>query len=90
MARTTGLDDTQLAHSARHTRAFPGYAPCMEAMAGRTRWTDERLDDLKQSVDEVKQSLDRLQHAMVIAVVAMCTVMFAGFGSLITLFAIHF
>jgi hypothetical protein len=71
----------------------------MEAM--RTRWTDDRLDDLKQSIDdgfkEVKGSIDRLdgrldrmQQAMIVAVVAMCTMMFAGFGALITLFAIHF
>jgi hypothetical protein len=71
----------------------------MEAM--RTRWSDERLDDLKKSVDdgfkEVKGSIDRLggrvdnlQQAMIIAVVAMCTMMFAGFGALITLFAMHF
>jgi hypothetical protein len=60
----------------------------MEAM--RTRWSDERLDDLKQSVDEVKQSVDRLQHAMIIAVVAMCTMMFAGFGAILTVFATHF
>ncbi len=69
--------------------------------ATRTRWTDHRLDDLKKSVDdgfkEVKGSIDRLdgridnlQHAMIIAVVAMCTMMFAGFGALITLLAIHF
>jgi hypothetical protein len=71
----------------------------MEAM--RTRWNDDRLDDLKNSVDggfeEVKASIDRLdgrverlQHAMVITVVAICTMMFAGFGALITLFATHF
>jgi hypothetical protein len=58
---------------------------------------DERLDDLKESVDEVKGSIVRLddrvhqlQHAMTIAVVAICTMMFAGFGALITLFATHF
>jgi hypothetical protein len=71
----------------------------MEAM--RTRWSDERLDDLKQSVDdgftEVKGSIVRLdgqvndlRHAMIIAVIAVCTMMFAGFGALITLFATHF
>jgi hypothetical protein len=67
----------------------------MEAM--RTRWSDERLDDLNQSVREVKGSIvrldgriDRLQHAMVVSVVAICTMMFAGFGALITLFATHF
>jgi hypothetical protein len=71
----------------------------MEAM--RTRWSDERLDDLKLSVDdgfgEVKVSIVRLddrvhqlQHTMIIAVVAICTMMFAGFGALITLFATHF
>jgi hypothetical protein len=73
----------------------------MEAMGARTSWSDERLDDLKGSVDdgfgEVKGSIvrlddrvNRLQHAMVIAVVAICTMMFAGFGALITLFATHF
>ncbi|MEA3066590.1 MAG: hypothetical protein QOJ27_3344 [Sphingomonadales bacterium] len=71
----------------------------MEAM--RTRWSDARLDDLKQSVDdgftEVKGSIVRLdgqvndlRHAMIIAVIAVCTMMFAGFGALITLFATHF
>jgi len=70
-------------------------------MGARTSWSDERLDDLKGSVDdgfgEVKGSIvrlddrvNRLQHAMVIAVVAICTMMFAGFGALITLFATHF
>jgi hypothetical protein len=67
----------------------------------RTDWTDKRLDDLKQSVDggfrEVKGSIDRvdgrvdsLQRTMNVAVVAICTMMFAGFGALITLFATHF
>jgi hypothetical protein len=60
----------------------------MEAM--RTRWTDERLDDLKDSVDGLKAAVERLQQAMTIAVVAICTMMFAGFGALITLFATHF
>jgi archaellum component FlaC len=71
----------------------------MEAM--RTRWSDERLDDLKEGVDDgfkdIKESIVRLdgrihqlQHAMILAVVAICTMMFAGFGALITLFAIHF
>jgi hypothetical protein len=73
----------------------------MEAMGARTRWSDERLDDLKGSVDggfaEVKASIVRLderihrmQQAMIIAVVAICTMMFAGFGAIITLFATHF
>jgi hypothetical protein len=72
----------------------------MEAMA-RSRWSDERLDDLKQSVDvgfvEVKGRIDRLdarvdrlQHAMVMGFLAMGTMMFAGFGAMITLFATHF
>jgi hypothetical protein len=60
----------------------------MEAM--RTRWSDERLDELKVSVDGVKAAVERLQHAMVIAVVAICTMMFAGFGAILTLFATHF
>ncbi|HVX33521.1 MAG TPA: hypothetical protein VHA80_10320 [Solirubrobacterales bacterium] len=69
--------------------------------AARTEWTDPRLDDLKQSVDEgfgeVKGSIvrldgriDRLQQTMIVVAVAMCTMMFAGFGALITLFATHF
>jgi hypothetical protein len=58
--------------------------------ATRTRWSDERLDDLKLSVDELNRRIGGLQHAMIIAVVAMCTMMFAGFGALITLFATHF
>jgi len=71
----------------------------MEAM--RTRWTDERIDDLKATVDDgfkrVEGRLDRvegriasLEHAMILCVVALCTMMFAGFGALITLFATHF
>jgi hypothetical protein len=67
----------------------------MEAM--RTRWSDERLDDLKTSVDDVKRSVDRLdgrvdrlQHSMMIGFIAMGTMMFAGFGAMITLFATHF
>jgi hypothetical protein len=71
----------------------------MEAI--RTGWSDERLDDLKLGVDdgfeEVKGSIVRLddrihqlEQAMIIAVVAICTMMFAGFGALITLFATHF
>jgi hypothetical protein len=62
----------------------------MEAAGTRTRWTDERLDDLKDSVDSLRLSVENLRHSMVIAVIAMCTMMFAGFGALITLFATHF
>ena len=60
----------------------------MEAMP--TRWSDERLDDLKASVDRLDGRVDRLQHSMVIGFIAMGTMMFAGFGAMITLFAIHF
>jgi hypothetical protein len=60
----------------------------MEAM--RTRWSDDRLDDLKTSVDRLDDRIGALQHAMIICVIAMCTMMFAGFGALITLFATHF
>ena len=56
----------------------------------RTRWSDERLDDLKGSVDSLRLSVENLQRAMIIAVAAICTMMFAGFGALITLFATHF
>jgi len=60
----------------------------MEAMP--TRWSDDRLDDLKASVDRLDGRVDRLQHSMVIGFIAMGTMMFAGFGAMITLFAIHF
>jgi hypothetical protein len=60
----------------------------MEAV--RTRWSDERLDDLKGSVDSLTLSVENLRHAMIIAVIAVCTMMFAGFGALITLVATHF
>lgn len=73
----------------------------MEAMRTRTRWSDERLDDLKQSVDdgfaEVKGSIvrldgriDRLQQAMIVGFISLATMMLGGFGALITLFATHF
>jgi hypothetical protein len=87
-------------HILRTTRAnFPASLFRMEAM--RTRWSDERLDDLKLSIDdgfkEVKGSItrldgriDRLRQTMIVAVVAIRTVMFAGFGAVITLFATHF
>jgi hypothetical protein len=75
-------------------------ATTMEATVS-TRWSDDRLDDLKQSVDvgfgEVKgriarldDRVDRLQHSMVLGFLAMGTMMFAGFGAMITLFATHF
>ena len=64
-------------------------------------WSDGRLDDLKAGMDDgcrkVEGSLDTvdarvngLQQTMVIALIAVCTMMFAGFGALITLFATHF
>lgn len=76
-------------------------ASLFDMEAERIRWSDERLDDLKQSVDvgfaEVKgridrldDRVDRLQHAMVMGFLAMGTMMFAGFGAMITLFATHF
>jgi hypothetical protein len=64
-------------------------------------WSDGRLDDLKASVDDgfrkVEGRLDTvdarfngLQQTMLIALIALCAMMFAGFGALITLFATHF
>jgi hypothetical protein len=61
----------------------------MEAMA-RSRWSDERLDDLKTSVDSLSGRVDGLQQTMVIGFIAMGTMMFAGFAAMITLFATHF
>jgi hypothetical protein len=69
--------------------------------AARTEWTDKRLDDLKSSMDDgfrrmderfvqIDSKFDGLQRSMVTALVAVCTMMFAGFGALITLFAMHF
>jgi hypothetical protein len=64
----------------------------MEAM--RTRWSDERLDDLKASVDGLKGSVDRLdgrvdrlQHSMVIGFIAMGAM---NPMTILTLFATHF
>lgn len=59
----------------------------MEAANVRTRWTDERLDDLKASVDSVRVSVDDLRHTLVLAVIGICTMMFAGFGAVLTLIA---
>jgi hypothetical protein len=55
-----------------------------------TRWSNERLDDLKGSVDRLDSRVDQLQHSMVIGFIAMGAMMFAGFGAMITLFATHF
>jgi hypothetical protein len=41
-------------------------------------------------VDAVDARIDGLQGTMVIALIALCSMMFAGFGALITLFATHF
>jgi hypothetical protein len=59
----------------------------MEAAGARTRWTDERLDDLKESVDSMRISIDDLRHTLVLAVIGICTMMFAGFGAVLTLIA---
>ena len=70
-------------------------------MNARTRWADERLDDLKQSVDdgfrEVKGSIDRvdgrvdaLHRTMVVGFISLATTMLAGFGAIITLIATHY
>lgn len=63
--------------------------------AERTRWSDERLDDLKESVDGVRRTVERLdgrvdglQHAMVIGFISLGTMMFGGFAALITLLAL--
>jgi hypothetical protein len=61
----------------------------MEAIP-RSRWSDERLDDLKASFDRLDSRVDRLQQTMVIGFIAMGTMMFAGFAAMITLFATHF
>jgi hypothetical protein len=66
-----------------------------------TEWSDCRLDDLKAGMgdgfrkvegrlDTVDARINGLQQAMLIALIALCTMMFAGFGALITLFATHF
>jgi len=64
-------------------------------------WSDGRLDDLKAGMDEgfrkvegrfdaVDARINGLQQTMVITLIGLCTMMFAGFGALITLFATHF
>jgi hypothetical protein len=66
-----------------------------------TEWSDGWLDDLKAGMDEgfmkvegrfdaVDARINGLQQTMVIALIGLCTMMFAGFGALITLFATHF
>jgi hypothetical protein len=62
--------------------------------AGRTEWTDKRLDgefaQITQRFDRVESRLDDLQKTMIIGFISMCTMMFAGFGAILTLFAAHF
>ena len=64
-------------------------------------WSDGRLDDLKAGMEDgfrkvegrlgiVDARINGLQQTMVVALIALCTMMFAGFGALITLFATHF
>jgi hypothetical protein len=73
----------------------------MEAANTRSRWADERLDDLKQGVDdgfkEVNGSIarldgrvDALHRTMVLGFLSLATMMLAGFGAMITLFATHY
>jgi hypothetical protein len=65
----------------------------MEAMAmttTRTRWTDERIDDMKETVDRIDGRIDALHRTMLIGFFSLGTMMFAGFGAMITLFATHF
>jgi hypothetical protein len=62
----------------------------MEAIGARTRWTDERLDDLKGSVDRIDGRIDSLHRTMIIGFISLATMMVGGFGALITLFATHF
>jgi hypothetical protein len=61
----------------------------MEAMA-RSRWSDKRLDDLKGSVERTGAAVERLQHAMIIAMIAICTTMLTGFAALVALYATRF
>jgi len=56
----------------------------------RTRWTDERIDDMKLTLDRVDVRIDALYKAMLIGFVSLGTMMFAGFGAMITVFATHF
>ena len=60
----------------------------MEAM--RTRWSDERIDDLKGNLDRLDNRVDALYRAMLIGFISLGTMLFAGFAALITLFATHF
>jgi hypothetical protein len=65
----------------------------MEAMAmtkPKSRWTDERIDDMKETVDRVDSRTDSLHRTMLIGFFSLGTMMFAGFGAMITLFATHF
>ncbi len=57
---------------------------------GRLNTVDGRINAVDGRIDAVDGRIDGLQATMVIAVIALCTMMFAGFGALITLFATHF
>jgi hypothetical protein len=55
-----------------------------------TRWTDERIDDMKETVDRVDGRTDGLHRSMLIGFFSLGTMLFAGFGAMITLLATHF
>jgi hypothetical protein len=66
-----------------------------------SRWNDDRLDEFARNVDRrfdkveselgrVNDRVDRVQHSLVMGFLAMGTMMFAGFGAMITLFVTHF
>ena len=95
---------SSLAAHSWHILRAPGalfLSTLLSMEAARTEWTDKRLDDLKAGMDEgftkvegrldaVDGRINGLQQTMVIALIALCSMMFAGFGALITLFALHF
>jgi hypothetical protein len=51
---------------------------------------DERFDKVDLQIGRVNDRVDRLQHSLVMGFLAMGTMMFAGFGAIITLFVTHF
>jgi hypothetical protein len=58
--------------------------------AARTRWPDERIDDLKATVDRIDSRIDALHRTMVIGFLSIAGLFVSCFGAMFTLFATHF
>jgi hypothetical protein len=61
-----------------------------EKFDGKFERVDEKFTEINGRLDRLDGRVESLRQSMVIGVIAMCTMTFAGFGALITLFALHF